>query len=180
MQLKKIHEEMPIKASPEKIWEVVSQFGNVSDFHAGVVSSVREEGSQNSATIGCERICNIVDMGLHITLKERVVDCVEGESYQFEVYECRNFPVKEMFFRFTIKDATPKHSTLAIDIAYKAKPAVLTPLMSGKMKSLAREVLLGYKHYTETGEKRVPIKELKIRYRPNHFFAAKTDRFPAN
>jgi hypothetical protein len=179
MKPKKIHEEIPIKASPESMWEVVSQFGNVSDFHAGVVSSVRQPGSENKASVGCERICNIVDMGLPITLKERVVDYVEGESYQFEVYECRNFPVKEMLFRFTLKDTTPTHTTLAIDIAYKAKPALLTPLMAGKMKSLARDVLLGYKHYAETGEKRVPIKQLKQRYKPGDLFATPIDHFPA-
>lgn len=179
MQLKKIHQEMRIKTSPEHMWNVVSQFGNVCDFHAGVVSSIKQQGSENSASIGCERICNIVDMGLHITLKERVVDYVEGKSYQFEVYDCKNFPVKEMFFRFTIKDATPTHTTLAIDIAYQAKPALLTPLMSGKMRSLARDVLLGYKHYTETGEKRVPIKELKRRYKGSDLFGAQVDQIPA-
>ncbi len=177
MKLKKIHEEMAIKASPERLWEVVSQFGNVSEFHAGVFSSVRQPGSENTASLGCERICNIVDMGLPITLKERVVDYVEGRSYQFEVYECRNFPVKEMLFGFTLKDATATHTTLAIDIAYKTKPALLTPLMSGKMKSLARDVLLGYKHYTETGEKRVPIKQLKQRYKGSALFAAQIDHY---
>ena len=179
MKLKKIHEEMVIKTFPERLWEVVSQFGNVGEFHAGVVSSLRQPGSENQASVGCERICNIVDMGLSITLKERVVDYVEGRSYQFEVYECRNFPVKEMLFRFTLKDATPKHTTLAIDIAYKARPALLTPLMSGKMKSLARDVLLGYKHYAETGEKRVPIKQLKRRYKSSGLYAAPMDQFPA-
>ena len=180
MKLKQIHEEMQIKASPAKIWEVISQFGNVCDFHAGVVRSAKEFGSENSASIGCERVCIIVDMGLHVTLKERVVDYVEGESYQFEVYECKNSPVKAMFFRCTIEGATPTNATLAIDIAYKAKHAFLTPLMAGKMASLARDVLLGYRHYTETGERRVPIKELKQRYRASDLFGAQVGRISAD
>lgn len=32
------------------------------------------------------------------------------------------------------------------------------------MRKLARDVLLGYKHFTETGEKRVPLKALNLRY----------------
>jgi hypothetical protein len=147
------------------VWEILSQYGDVSGFHAGVVESHREEGNENAASLGCERVCNIVDMGLKITLKERIVDFVEGRSYRYDVYEWKNFPIRKMTFGFTILGGEPPCTTLAIDIDYEARPAFLTPLMAGKMRRLARNVLLGYKHYTETGERRVPIKALKARYK---------------
>lgn len=164
MKLKNVHQEMQIHVSPEKMWEVLSAFGNVSLFHAGVRESHHVEGSGNAASLGCERVCNIVDMGLQIMLKERIVDYKEGHSYKYEVYEWKNFPLRKMYFGFTILGASQGFTTLALDIDYKAKPAILTPLMAGKMKSLAHNVLLGYKHYAETGQKRVPIKEIKKTY----------------
>jgi hypothetical protein len=165
MKPKRLHQAAQIKVPREKMWEILSQYGNVSLFHAGVVKSLKEHGSRDQASLGCERICNIVDMGMKITLKERIVDYVEGESYKYEVYDWKNFPIQQMSFGFSIIDSTPATTTLAIDIEYQAKPAVLTPLLAGKMRTLARDVLLGYKHYAETGEKRVPIRELRNLYR---------------
>jgi len=164
MKLKNIHQEMHIQITPDAMWKILSQYGDVSRFHGGVVESHRETGSDNEASLGCERVCNIVDLGLHITLKERIVDYVEGESYRYEVYEWKNFPIRKMLFGFKILGIGEAGTRLALDIDYKAKPAFLTPLMAGKMKKLAGDVLLGYKHYAETGETRVPIKELKARY----------------
>jgi hypothetical protein len=37
--------------------------------------------------------------------------------------------------------------------------------MTPKMKELARDILLGYKHYAETSERRVPISVLKNHYK---------------
>lgn len=164
MKLKKIHYEMPIRVTREVLWKVLLQYGDVSAFHAGVARSFHVEGSRNEASIGCERVCQIVDLGLHITLKERIVELVEGSSYKYEVYEWKNFPLREMYFEFRISGSTATHTILEINIDYQAKPAFLTPLMAGKMKRLARDVLLGYKHYAETGETRVPIGKLKAMY----------------
>lgn len=163
--LSHIHREVTINAPRDRVWQALSQYGDVSRFHAGVDSSVKVEGSGNQARAGCERVCNIVDLGLHISLKERIVDFVEGESYQYEVYEWKNFPLHRMLFRFTIGQATATHTTLAVDIDFRARPGFLTPLMGWKMKSLAADVLLGYRHYIETGQERVPIAQLRTRYR---------------
>jgi len=165
MKPKNIHHETLIHATPEQVWTALSHYGDVSRFHGGVVESHTGAGSENAASLGCERVCHIVDMGLKITLKERIIEYEEGRSYKYEVYEWKNFPVREMSFAFAILDATATHTRLAIDIDYLAKPALLTPLLVPKMKWLARDVLLGYKHFVETSERRVPIGTLKKRYR---------------
>ncbi len=164
MKLKNIYEEIPVNVTPEKMWESLSHFGDVSNFHAGVEKSYSVEGSNNVAELGCERICNVVDMGMNIVLKERIYNYVEGESYQYEVYEWKNFPIRKMLWGFKIKTDAQGNTLLRIDIDYKAKPAFLTPLMAGKMKKMAHDVLLGYKHFTETNEKKVPIKSLRKKY----------------
>ena len=165
MRLKNIHDKIHINATPERMWQVLSQYGEVSNFHAGVKESYHVEGNSNEASLGCERVCNIVDMGLKIVLKERIINFVEGEGYQYEVYEWKNFPLRKMLFGFSIKQGPQESTILRIDLDYKAKPAFLTPLMAGKMRRLVKDVLLGYKHYAETGEKRTPIKSLRKKYR---------------
>jgi len=168
MKLKKIHEEIHVNTNPEKMWEVLSQYGDVSKFHAGVMESHNIEGSDNQASLGCERVCNIVDMGLRIQLLERIVEYEEGYSYKYEVYKWKNFPIRTMLFGFAILSGGHASTRLSLDIEYRAKPAILTPLLAGKMRKLARDVLLGYKHYAETGEKRVPIRQLKKKYRDSN------------
>ena len=165
MKLKKIQKKIRINVTPERMWEILSQYGDVSQFHGGVMESHKEPGSENQAGHGCERVCHIVDMGLRITLKERIIEYNEGDSYTYEVYEWKNFPVRKMLFGFQILRTGKPYIVLAINIDYKARPAFLTPLMAGKMRRLARDVLLGYKHYAETGETRVPIKQLKAHYK---------------
>ena len=165
MNPKHIHAETQVRATREKTWDVLSKYGDVSTFHAGVVKSHKVTGSEDKAALGSERICNIVDMGLPITLKERIVNYDEGRSYQYEVYEWKNFPIQKMLFGFSIIEGEDDHTILAIDIEYLAKPAFLTSLMAKKMRGLAHDVLLGYKHFLETGEKRVPIRKLKKHYR---------------
>lgn len=164
MKLKKISQSTHINTSADNLWSVLLQFGDVSQFHAGVNSSCKETGSENQASLGTERTCKVVDLGLKITLKERIVDFVEGKSYRYEVYEWKNFPIQKMYFAFTILESDDEGSQLELAIEYKAKPAVLTPLMAGKIRKMISEILLGYKHFAETGEKRVPIKQLKNRY----------------
>jgi len=165
MNLKNIYEEMPIDVTPEQVWQVLSVYGDVSSFHGGVDNSHKVEGSVNQAKIGGERVCNIIDMGLKIQLKERIIDYQEGVGYQYEVYEWKNFPLRKMFFKFSMRESFDGHTLLRLDIDYKAKPAILTSIMAWKMRILIHDVLLGYKHYTQTGEKKVPIRTLRKKYK---------------
>lgn len=165
MKLKHIQIEMPIEVSAQRLWEVLTHYGDVAQFHAGVVTTHAVGTSPTTAAMGCERVCNIVDMGLKIILKERIVDYVEGQSYRYEVYEWKNFPLRKMLFGFRIVPVPAGPCRLVVEIDYRASPGWLTPLLAGKMRRLARDVLLGYKHFAETGERRVPIKELHKRYR---------------
>ena len=168
MKLKNIYEEMPIDVTPEQMWQVLSVYGDVSVFHGGVEHSYKVEGSDNKAKIGGERVCNIVDMGLKIQLKERIIDYQEGVGYQYEVYEWKNFPLRKMFFKFSMRKSFDGNTLLRLDIDYKAKPAILTSIMGWKMRILIHDVLLGYKHYAQTGEKKVPLPTLRKKYKSLH------------
>jgi len=175
ISLKNIHQEIKIDADSHHTWLALAKYGDVSEFHAGVMKSYPETGNENQASAGCERICEIKDMGLHITLKERIIDYKEGRSYKYEVYEWKNFPLRQMFFTFKILHSTASQTILSLDIDYKAKPAFLTSIMAGKMNRLAKSILLGYKHYIETNEIRTPISQLKSRYKSDNFVGAQYD-----
>jgi len=85
MKLKHIRREMQIQATPERLWEILSQYGDVSSFHSGVVESHAVTGSSNTASKGCERVCNIVDMGMKVMLKERIdMKSMNGKTFHFE------------------------------------------------------------------------------------------------
>ena len=107
MKLKIIHQEIKVKVTAEEMWNILAQYGDVSRFHGGVVESRKEPGSENTASLGCERVCNVVDLGLHITLKERIVDFVAGKSCRYEVYEWKNLLFKKcslnLIFRTQMK-----------------------------------------------------------------------------
>ena len=175
-ELKKIQEYKGVKltetttqviidASPHKAWEALSQYGNVSSFHAGIDLSVHGKNNSDEASLGVERTCTIKDGKREIILVERIIEYEEGQFYRYEVFEWKNFPLKVMFFAFAIKSDKDKNTILSITQNYRLKPGFITGIMKGKIKKQQREILMGYKNYIETGEKRVPIATLeKLNY----------------
>lgn len=149
-----------IDATPEKVWEALSQYGNVSNFHFGVEHSVAKNYGKNTASLGAERTCTVRDMGMKITLVERITEYKEGHHYRYEVFEWKNFPLKVMFFAFSLQKNSDGSTALSLTLNYRLSPGFITGLMKWKMKSLQRRILLGYKHHIETGEKDCTQKEI--------------------
>ena len=164
-KMKNVHYEMLINASAKDVWNVVCRYGDVAQFHGGVEKTTSVNDSPIEAQLGADRVCDIHDMGMHIVLKEKIIEFKEGESYRYEVYETKNFPVKALFFEFSIRKQNENNTFLRLDIDYKGKPAFITPLLKPKMQKLTRDVLLGYKEYIETGSQNVPIKDLRRKYK---------------
>ncbi len=157
-----------ISASSEKVWEVLSHFGDVSTFHSGVEKSVSNHGSPNVAGLGVERTCDILDGKREVVLKEKITEYEEGSHYRYEVFEWKNFPLKIMFFGFKVSKIANSQSELSLTINYRLKPGFMTNLMKWKIKNLEKTVLTGYRHFIETGKKNTPIKVIeKLNYELN-------------
>ena len=154
-----------MNASAEDVWSVVCRYGDVAQFHGGVEKTTNVNESPIKAQLGADRACDIYDMGMHIVLKEKIIEFKEGESYRYEVYETKNFPVQALFFEFSIQKHNENSTYLRLDIDYKGKPVFITPFLKPKMQKLTRDVLLGYKEYIETGSQNVPIKSLRRKYK---------------
>lgn len=153
--------EIMIDASPDKVWDALSQYGNVSSFHAGIDLSVHGKNSSDQASLGAERTCTITDGKREVILVEKINEYEEGQFYRYEVFEWKNFPLKVMFFAFAVKNDANRNTILSLTQNYRLKPGFITGIMKGRIKKQQREILMGYKNYIETGEKRVPIATLE-------------------
>lgn len=165
IKLKTVLTEMEVDVTPEKAWEVLSAYGNVSDFHSIVTSSNAINGSHNEASLSCERICYIANGKRQVMVKERILEYKEGSHYKYNVYDWENFPIRKMNITYGVKVNTQNKTVIYQITDYRLKPGFLTGVMKGKMQKGAMESLMSYKHYMETGEKNVAIKVLKKQYK---------------
>jgi Polyketide cyclase / dehydrase and lipid transport len=161
IKLKVVSTSININASSEKTWDVLSHYGDVSTFHAGVEKSVNHIGYTNIAALGVERTCDVLDGKREVVLKEKITEYKQGEYYRYQVYEWKNFPLKAMFFAFSVEEVSQSKSKLMLTINYRLKPSFITNMMKWKIKKMEKDILIGYKNYIETGNKKVPIKTLK-------------------
>lgn len=161
IRLTEVKTSIIIDASPEKTWEALSHFGDVSTFHAGVERSVNGSDSANEAALGVERTCDILDGKREVILRERITEYEEGSFYRYEVFDWENFPLKMMFFAFSVSRVNNDKSKLSLTINYRLNPGIMTNLMKWKIKKMEKDILTGYRSYIETGEKNIPIKILE-------------------
>lgn len=136
--------------------------------HAGVEKSAPLDGHTNDAVMGAEWVCDIRDGKREVVLLERITEFVEESHYRYEVFDWKNFPLKMMFFGFSIEKDHQQNTLLRLTINYRLKPGFLTGFMKWKIRNMESEILMGYKNYIETGYRKVPIQTLK---KKNYEFA---------
>jgi hypothetical protein len=151
--------KIKVHATEHQTWSVLSQYGNVSTFHAAVELSVAK--GDDRAYLGNQRTCIIMDGKREIMMVEKIIEFKEGAFYRYEVCKSKNFPIEIMLYAFSLEKGIHKNTTLSIIQNYKLNPAFLTHLLYGKIKEKQQEILMGYKNYIETGAKNVPITLLK-------------------
>ena len=165
MKLNSIDYEMVVDVTPQQAWSVLASYGDVGDYHAILDSSKSLNGSPNQAEMDCERECIIPQGKRKIMVRERIIDIKEGEYYTYDVYDWDNFPLRKMHNTFGVKKNDKGQTVIYQHTDFRLKPRFLTWIMKGKLRNGARETLMAYKHYMETGEKRVPVKQLKKKYK---------------
>jgi hypothetical protein len=160
MKLTKLEYEVPVEVSDEKAWEVLARYADVGDFHAVVVQS--SSIGDKVQGIGAERYCELPDK---VEVWERIYEWNEGESYKYDVYKWKKFPLKKMLTTFGVrKKSTSPQVWIYQAVEYRLSPGILTPIMKGKLRGALREGLIAYKHFMETGEPNADSKALLRRY----------------
>lgn len=165
MKLTEVNYEMPVNVTAEKAWEVLASYGDVGDFHTGIKSSEALNGSPTYAEKGADRICVIPNGKKNIIIREKITDINFGNEYTYNVYDWENFPLARMHNTFGVRKNGSVNSIIYQRTLFRLKPGFLTAIMKGKLKSGARDTLIGYKHFMETGEPNVDMKILKKKYR---------------
>ncbi len=161
-----ITEQVEVNSSPEHAWKILASYGDVGSFLQAIESSKSLNGSQNQASLGCDRQCDIASSGKKKQIiKEKIVEIENGNFYRYEVYDWVNLPIKKMFITFGVKQSTNGNTVIYQKSDYKLKNGLMTAMSKGKFRSNMRLTLLGYKHYMETGERNVDAKTLKKRYK---------------
>jgi len=165
MKLAEVYYEIVVDVSPQKAWEVLASYGNVGDFHAGLKSSRALNGSSVAAKMGADRECTIPNGRKDIIVREKITNFEDGKSYTYDVYDWVNFPLRRMRNTFGVKVGGGGKTVLYQRTQFRLKPGFLTVILKGKLRGAARDGLIAYKHFMETGEPNVDMKSLKKKFR---------------
>lgn len=140
-------------ASPvSQVWAVLSDWGGVHRFSAGVESSPINAGSP-SRGVGAERTCHLYD-GNHI--QERVTESIEEQKLSLEVFDT-SMPIKTAAASFALVPLKSGGTrvTMTMDYVVKYGPlgAIMDAVMMRRMMtgSLNR-LLASLAHHVHTGE----------------------------
>ena len=153
-----------VRNTPESVWNALTTFGDLSDFHTAIDDSMPLNGSSEEAALGVEREVQIPDGINNIINKERIVTFIDGVYYTYEVYESENFPKGTMRVTYGVRLDEKGRTILFSKTFYKLNNVINTKFLKRKLKKLNMDSLLAYKYYIETGEKNTDIKNLRKRY----------------
>lgn len=151
--------EYEINKTMDEVWaEVMGNFVNVGQIHKSINESHCESGDVKNGE-GAARFCSLDFGGKKIDIKERITEVTETanrKEYTYDVYETKGFPAKVYNTWVVRKDDNGK-VYLGNAFVMRGKPAIMTGMMMRKLKKLGgvRNAVLAYKHYLETGEKKV-------------------------
>ena len=159
-KIKIIEYETIVDVTPQKAWEVLADYVNVGEFHGGVQSS--HIIGNTAQGVGGDRFCQI---DKKVSVKERITTWKEGEYYIYEVYEWENFPLKRMYNSFGVKVNSEGKTVIYSTINYRLTNWFMEMIAKGKLKKSARDGILWYKDYMETGVKNRSLKELRKKYK---------------
>jgi len=163
-RMKLISNELIVNSSPEKVWQTLASFGNVSTFLSTIDEGSAINGSVNKAVLGAERESIIPNGVNNIIYKERIIDIEVGAYYTLEVFESENFPLKKMYVTYGVNVNKKGQTVLFSTMEYKLNSGLLTRLMKGKMDKRNMDHLIAYKFHIETGEENADIITLRKRF----------------
>ncbi len=158
--------ETEVEASIDDVWAVLHDgYVDIQDTHAPVKASYGLPGEPETG-LGAVRHCDLDFRGRDVAIKERIIDLIDRpghKEYTYDVYESKGFPAR-VFNTWRVRIGAGGETLLANVFFYRMRPAVLTRPMTGQIRGAARGGVLAYKHYLETGERRLAVDEIQRRY----------------
>lgn len=162
-----LYTEVAIDKTVDEVWnEVAGNFMNIGEIVKGV-NYTRCLSGDTTEGLGAARYCNLDAQGKTIEIKERIIeydDCGDHREFTYDVYESKGFPAKT-YSTWIVRKGDDGKTYLATVFIFRANFAPLTGVIANKLsKDGFRDGVLAYKHYLETGEKKVDGKTLNELY----------------
>jgi len=147
--LHQVESRITIDASPERIWEVLSDLTAMRDYMPGIetvaLTSERSEG------VGASRHCVFKD---GVELSERVAQWREGAGYVLETTAFKGVPMLSNVITFEIQDSTSswadvdaghagETTTVKQSMRYEMKGGIFAPLVEKMAGRMMRKALRG-------------------------------------
>ena len=143
----RITKELRITASKEQVWDILADFGAVSNWAPNVSES--HTTTEAIRGVGAVRVCDHEKMG---HLEERIVAWDEGSSLSYDVTKGLPFPMKSLNNVWSVSDAGDGAVvTLTMDFRMGLGPLGALPALIARplMRKEMGVNLAGLKQYTE-------------------------------
>jgi uncharacterized membrane protein len=144
---------VPISAPASAVWDVLSDFGNISAFNPSVKNSYLLGDAETG--ISATRRCDLTVLGA--CMDERVIAWDLGKSYEVEIFDGSRMPMKGAVARLEVLPVTETESRAKMTISYTLPGGFLGRLadrggIKRQNQRTALRVLDGLKHHVESGE----------------------------
>ncbi|MDN5214766.1 SRPBCC family protein [Fulvivirgaceae bacterium BMA12] len=143
-----------VNASVDSVWKImVDNFGDVAAYTPNIHHSHCTTDS-TIVGVGTERLCTFNQKGNKYLREE--IEFMDKDNYHFRVkFNTITQPLNTDLSRVHIylSPLSPGQTKVRILMDYRTKPAFVGGLAKGKFINIFEDVLLGLKHYTETGER---------------------------
>ncbi len=147
-----IKNKVIINASKDKIWEILSDFGNVQNLSPGIEKSYLTSNIKNG--LGATRHCDFTTMGSQV--EEKIIGWNEGKSIKIELYDTKNIPMMKGMNAYFELESHKNGTKLTTIFEYRMSNIIGDLLNNLKMKKMNNKswvlFMAGIKYYSETGE----------------------------
>ena len=152
-----------VDAPKDAVWTILADLGGIQKFHPGVRKSYYT--TEQREDVGAARVCELLPMG---AIEEKAVEWQEGEHYVLTIDPLEKAPpFKQAFGRLAAQEegaGTRVMMTLDYNLKFGPLGSLIDVLMvRPQMRKVIPNVLLGLKHYAETGEEVTPEVIRKVR-----------------
>ena len=144
-----VKSEIKINTPKEKVWNIIADLGGIVKFHTFVTKS--HYTSEQKEDVGSSRYCYILPS---MELNEKVIDWQPGKSYTVKVQLSGEQvpPVVDMHATITVsEDSDGVHVSMISEYRF-AGDTSMENKVQGQFQMMLDGVMMGLKHYAETGE----------------------------
>jgi len=140
-------EQIIVSASPEKVWDVLADIGNIYLWNPGVVQS--KLTTPGEVSVGARRLCNL---GGKNYLDEEVIEFDKPHKLTMRINDA-NLPFKTAEIRFTVEPQGEK-TIVKVSPKYQLKFGWLgrvldTVIVRSQYRKGMQDLLRGLKKYVE-------------------------------